>query len=255
MRFASLGSGSQGNALIVEAGHTRILLDCGFSVADTTRRLCRLGIRPEELSAIIVTHEHDDHIGGVARFARKHALTTWMTAGTYRGLERLFDADIDLRLIQGYAPFAIGDILVLPYPVPHDAREPAQFVFSDGVARLGVLTDVGYVTPHIKLCLSGCQALVMECNHDPGLLERSDYPASLKQRIASRFGHLDNAQAALLLSTVDCSRLQHVLAAHLSETNNRPELAREALAAALRCAQDWVGIADQHGGSAWRDIM
>lgn len=255
MRFASLGSGSQGNALIVEAGRTRILLDCGFSVADTTRRLCRLGIRPEELSAIIVTHEHDDHIGGVARFARKHALTTWMTAGTYRGLERLFDSDIDLRLIQGYAPFAIGDILVVPYPVPHDAREPAQFVFSDGAARLGVLTDVGYVTPHIKLCLSGCQALVMECNHDLELLERSDYPASLKQRIAGRLGHLDNAQAAHLLYALDCTRLQHVLAAHLSETNNRPELAREALASALRCTQDWIGIAEQQGGSTWREIV
>jgi phosphoribosyl 1,2-cyclic phosphodiesterase len=255
MRFASLGSGSQGNALIVEAGRTRILLDCGFSVADTTRRLCRLNIRPEDLSAIIVTHEHDDHIGGVARFARKHGLTTWMTAGTYRGLEKLFDSDIDLRLIQGYAPFAIGDILVVPYPVPHDAREPAQFVFSDGALRLGVLTDVGHATPHIRLCLSGCQALVMECNHDPELLERSDYPASLKQRIASRFGHLDNAQAAQLLSTLDCSRLQHVLAAHLSETNNRPELAREALAHALGCTQEWIGIAEQQGGSPWREIV
>jgi len=255
MRFASLGSGSQGNALIVEAGRTRVLLDCGFSVADTTRRLLRLGIRPEELSAIIVTHEHDDHIGGVARFARRHALSTWMTAGTYRGLEKLFDSDIDLRLIQGYAPFAIGDLLIMPYPVPHDAREPAQFVFSDGAVRLGVLTDVGYPTPHIKLCLSGCQALVMECNHDSGLLELSAYPASLKQRIASRFGHLDNAQAEDLLSTLDRSRLQHVLAAHLSETNNRPELARAALARALGCTQDWIGIAEQQGGSPWREIL
>jgi len=169
-------------------------------------------------------------------------------------LEKLFDPDIELRLIQGYAPFAIGDLLVMPYPVPHDAREPAQFVFSDGAVRLGVLTDVGYATPHIKLCLSGCQALVMECNHDPALLERSDYPASLKQRIASRFGHLDNGQAEHLLSTLDCSRLQHVLAAHLSETNNRPELARAALSRALGCTQDWIGIAEQYGGSAWREI-
>ncbi len=255
MRFASLGSGSQGNALIVEAGCTRVLLDCGFSVADTTRRLCRLGIRPEELSAVLVTHEHEDHIGGVARFARKHALTTWMTAGTYRGLEKLFEPGIDLRLIQGYAAFAIGDLLITPYPVPHDAREPAQFVFGDGAVRLGVLTDVGYATPHIRVCLSGCHALVMECNHDTGLLELSNYPASLKQRIASRLGHLDNAQAEHLLAALDCSRLQHVLAAHLSETNNRPELAKAALARALGCRQDWIGIAEQHGGSAWREIV
>jgi phosphoribosyl 1,2-cyclic phosphodiesterase len=254
VRFASLGSGSQGNALLVEAGSTRILLDCGFSVADTTRRLSRLGIHPEQLSAIIVTHEHDDHIGGVARFARKHALAIWMTAGTYRGLEKLFEPDVDLRLIQGYAAFVIGDISVEPFPVPHDAREPAQFVFSDGLRRLGVLTDVGHGTPYIQRCLSGCHALVMECNHDPALLECSDYPESLKQRIASRFGHLDNAQAADLLLALDCSRLQHVLAAHLSETNNRPELAREALARALNCTEDWIGIAEQQGGSAWRQI-
>jgi phosphoribosyl 1,2-cyclic phosphodiesterase len=255
VRFASLGSGSQGNALLVEAGRTRVLLDCGFSLADTTRRLARLGIRPEDLSAIIVTHEHDDHIGGVARFARKHRLPTWMTAGTYRGLEKLFEPDIDLRLIQGYAAFAIGDLCVEPYPVPHDAREPAQYVFSDGARRLGVLTDVGHGTPYIQRCLSGCDALVMECNHDPALLEGSDYPHSLKQRIASRFGHLDNAQAAALLSAIDRRRLQHVLAAHLSETNNRPDLARDALSRALGCARDWIGIADQYGGFEWRQIV
>lgn len=255
MRFASLGSGSQGNALIVEAGSTYVLLDCGFSLADTTRRLARLGIQPEQLCAIVVTHEHDDHIGGVARFARKHAIPIWMTAGTYRGLEKLFEPDIDLHLIQGYALFSVGDIMVEPYPVPHDAREPAQFVFSDGARRLGVLTDVGQGTAYIQRCLSGCDALVMECNHDPALLECSDYPQTLKQRIASRFGHLDNAQAADLVAALDCSRLQHVLAAHLSETNNRPSLAREALARALGCTPDWIGIAEQHGGSAWREIV
>jgi len=255
VRFASLGSGSQGNALLVEAGSTRVLLDCGFSVAQTTRRLSRLGLGPEHLSAIIVTHEHDDHIGGVARFARKHGLATWMTAGTYRGLEKLFEPDIDLHLIQGYSAFAIGDVLVEPYPVPHDAREPAQYVFSDGARRLGILTDVGHVTPHIRSCLSGCNALVMECNHDAGLLESSDYPAPIKQRIASRLGHLDNTQAAQLLSAVNCDRLQHVMAAHLSETNNRPELARQALSQALGCSPDWIGIAEQHGGSEWRQII
>jgi len=254
VRFASLGSGSQGNALIVEVRSTRVLLDCGFSLADTTRRLARLGIRPEQLRAIVVTHEHDDHIGGVARFARKHAIPTWMTAGTYRGLEKLFEPDIDLHLIEGYAAFSVGDIAVQPYPVPHDAREPAQFVFSDGARRLGVLTDVGYATAHIQRCLSGCDALVMECNHDPALLACSDYPEPLKQRISSRFGHLDNSQAADLLAALDGSRLQHVLAAHLSEANNRPGLAQEALARALGCTQDWIGIAEQNGGAAWRQI-
>jgi len=254
VRFASLGSGSQGNALIVEAGGTRVLLDCGFGLADTTRRLARLGLQPEQLCAIVITHEHDDHIGGAARFARKHEIPIWMTAGTYRGLEKLFETDIDLHLIQGYAPFPVDDISIEPYPVPHDAREPAQFVFSDGARRLGVLTDVGQATAHIQRCLSGCDALVMECNHDPALLAYSDYPEPLKQRISGRFGHLDNAQAADLVAALDCTRLQHVLAAHLSESNNRPALAREALARALGCAQDWIGIAEQEGGSPWRQI-
>ena len=158
-------------------------------------------------------------------------------------------------LIQGYTPFSVGDIAIEPYPVPHDAREPAQFVFSDGTRRLGVLTDLGHGTAYIQRCLSGCDALVMECNHDPQLLECSNYPEPLKQRIASRFGHLDNAQAADLVAALDCSRLQHVLAAHLSEANNRPDLARQALAGALGCTQDWIGIADQQGGSGWRQIV
>jgi phosphoribosyl 1,2-cyclic phosphodiesterase len=253
MRFASLGSGSQGNALVVECGRTRLLLDCGFSVADTTRRLARLELTPADLSGVIVTHEHEDHIGGVARFARKHGLPAWMTAGTYRGLERLFD-DVDLHLIRGYQAFAVGDVRVEPFPVPHDAREPAQFVFTDGARRLGVLTDVGHVTAHIRVTLSGCDALVLECNHDAGMLETSDYPYSLKQRIASRFGHLDNTESARLLGAMDCTRLQHIVAAHLSESNNRPDLARGALASVLGCHPDWIGVAEQQHGSGWRQI-
>jgi phosphoribosyl 1,2-cyclic phosphodiesterase len=253
MRFASLGSGSQGNALLVEVNATRILLDCGFGLSDTTRRLARLGVTPEQISAILVTHEHDDHIGGVARFARKHRIPVWLTGGTLRGLEALFDAGIDLCFIRGYAEFAIGDILVTPFPVPHDAREPAQFVFSDGNYRLGVLTDAGYVTPHMQRCLRGCSGLVLECNHDSRLLDQSDYPPSVKVRIASRFGHLDNQSAAgLLASLIEGSALQHVVAAHLSASNNTPDLARRSLAEVLNCDLQWVGIADQQSGFAWR---
>lgn len=254
MRFASLGSGSEGNALLVEAGNTRLLLDCGFGLAEATRRLARLGVTPQDLSAIVVTHEHQDHIGGVARFARKHRLPVWLTAGTLRGLEGLFDDDVEVVLVRGYAGFAVGNILVEPFPVPHDAREPAQYVFSDGARRLGVLTDAGHVTAHMQRCLTRCDALVLECNHDAGLLQAGDYPQKLKARIASRFGHLDNAAASALLAGLDRSRLQHVVAAHLSQSNNRPELARGALAEALGCALDWIGIADQHSGLAWRQL-
>jgi phosphoribosyl 1,2-cyclic phosphodiesterase len=255
MRFASLGSGSQGNALVVEASTTRILLDCGFGLSEATRRLARIGIAPRDLSAIVVTHEHDDHIGGVARFARKHRVPVWVTSGTLRGLEDLFYPEVSVCLIRGYAGFSIGDIRIDPFPVPHDAREPAQFVFSDGAHRLGVLTDAGHVTAHMRHCLNGCNALVLECNYDPELLRTGDYPEPLKDRISSRLGHLDNASAAALLAALELNRLQHVVAAHLSQSNNRPELARGALAAVLGCAAHWVAIAEQQAGLSWRQLV
>jgi len=254
LRFAILGSGSQGNALVVEAGSTRLLLDCGFAASETARRLALRGLVPGDLSGILVTHEHDDHIGGVARFARKHKLPVWITPGTLRGLEPLFEGIAALHLIEGYAPLCIGDVEVRPFPVPHDAREPAQYVFGDGAARLGVLTDVGCITPWIQSMLAACDALVLECNHDPGLLSSSDYPPPLKQRISSRFGHLDNQAAAALLGAMPAGRLRHVVAAHLSQSNNRPELARGALAAALSCTPDWIAVADQDSGLGWRTV-
>ena len=254
LRFAILGSGSQGNALVVEAGDTRLLLDCGFATNETLRRLGQLGLAPADLSGILVTHEHDDHIGGVARLARKYRLPVWMTPGTLRGLEALFDGVSNVQRIEGYAPLCIGDVEVQPFPVPHDAREPAQYVFGDGDVRLGVLTDTGWVTPWIQSMLASCTALVLECNHDLGLLSSGDYPPALKQRISSRFGHLDNQAAAGLLAGVDCARLRHVVAAHLSQSNNRPELARGALAAALGCTADWIAVADQDAGLDWREV-
>lgn len=254
MRFASLGSGSQGNALVVESGATRILLDCGFGLAETVARLGRLGLAPADLSAIVVTHEHDDHIGGVARLARRHGLPVWLTHGTLTGFEALFSGVNAVHIISGYGAFSVGDLQVEPYPVPHDAREPAQFVFGDGARRLGVLTDTGCSTPHIESVLSRCQALVLECNHDLGMLEASSYPPRLRSRIAGRYGHLDNAAAADLLSRLDNSSLQHLVAAHLSQENNRPDLARQALADVMGCAAEWVAVADQSDGLDWRQI-
>ena len=193
LRFASLGSGSQGNALVVACGATRVLLDCGFGIAETAARLQRLGLTPDELAAIVVTHEHEDHIGGVARLARRFSIPVWLTHGTLRGFEALLEG-VPLRVIEGYRAFEVGGIRVEPYPVPHDAREPAQFVFGDGQRRIGVLTDAGESTRHIEKVLSGCDALVLECNHDSGMLARSSYPARVRERIAGRLGHLDIEQ-------------------------------------------------------------
>jgi phosphoribosyl 1,2-cyclic phosphodiesterase len=254
IRFASLGSGSQGNALIVDAGETRVLLDCGFSSREAAARLARLGMAPDELTAIVVTHEHGDHVGGVFAFARRHRLTVYLTHGTHAAAPRGSAPLPECRLIEGHTPFAIGSLQVQPFPVPHDAREPVQFAFSDGVRRLGVLTDTGTITPHIVDTLRVCDGLVLECNHDHALLAASRYPASLRRRIGGRFGHLENEQAAALLRQIDTGRLQHVLAAHLSQENNRPELAARALASALGCSEDWIGVADQDGGFDWRQL-
>lgn len=251
MRFASLGSGSRGNALVVEAGRTRILLDCGFGPRNLAARLARVGLLPEDIDAILVTHEHADHVGGVAACARRYGLDVFLTHGTLGAAPM---ADVGVTVIDSHASFAVGDLELDPFPVPHDAREPAQFVFSDGACRLGVLTDAGCVTPHMVEMLSGCQALVLECNHDAAMLAGGRYPPHLKRRIAGRFGHLDNAAAADLLAQVDRSMLRHVVAAHLSQENNTPALATAALAAVLGCTPDWVGVASQEEGCDWRDV-
>ena len=256
MRFASLASGSRGNCLVVEGGGTRVLLDCGLSPRETRRRLGRLGVAPEGLSGILLTHEHDDHVGGAFAFAAAHSLTLYLTRGTLRAAAdagKLVDG-VRTELIDGRGAFAVGGIEARPFTVPHDAREPVQYVLSDGALSLGVLTDIGAPTAHVIDMLSGRDALVLECNHDPALLRDGGYPRWLKERIGGPLGHLDNEQAAGLLGALDRSRLQHVIGAHLSQQNNRPELARAALAGALGCAADWVGLATQDEGFGWRDL-
>jgi len=254
VRFASIGSGSEGNGLLVEAGNTRILIDCGFGVRDTVARLARLGVTPESLTAILVTHEHNDHAGGVPAFAGKYDIPVWLTFGTIFEVGDRFDGIAQIFGFDSHDVFRIGDLEIHPFPVPHDAREPVQFVVSDGQHRLGLLTDIGGSTPYVQASLTGCSALVLECNHDRELLATSDYPHSLKNRIAGRFGHLHNEAAAALLAALDTSRLQHIVAAHLSRQNNTPAKARAALAGALRCAEDWIGIADQAEGFGWRAL-
>jgi phosphoribosyl 1,2-cyclic phosphodiesterase len=254
MRFASLGSGSDGNGLLVEVAATRILADCGFSLGDTVERLARCGVEADSINAILITHEHDDHVGGVARLARKYKIPVWGTHGTLQAAAKSFAGVDAVKIFDCHQRFAIGDIEIQPYTVPHDAREPSQFVFGDGARRLGLLTDAGALTAHMQAVLSGLDALVLECNHDLDMLWGGAYPQRLKERIAGKFGHLDNNTAAQLLTLIDCSRLQHLVAAHLSKQNNTPELACAALAPALGCSLEWIGVATQNEGFAWRQI-
>jgi len=255
VRFCSLGSGSEGNALLVSVGQTMVLMDCGFGLRDVILRLARFGISPEQLSGIVVTHEHGDHVGGVARLARKFNLPVWLTHGTLRSQPKAFAEIAQIHEIDPHQAYVIGDLEVTPFPVPHDAAEPVQFVFSDGLRRLGVLTDTGSGTPHIEQTLSGCHALVLECNHDNGMLMESAYPYSLKQRVGGRFGHLNNSEAAGILSRLDTGNLQHIVAAHLSRKNNTAELAVRALSGALDCEESWVCVATQDEGFAWRELI
>lgn len=252
MRFASLGSGSRGNATLIEADGTRILVDCGFSLTETRSRLARLDVEAASITAILVTHEHSDHASGVARLAARFQIPVWCTAGTLNACGR-FGIEI-AELFNPHVPFAIGDLEVTPVAVPHDAREPSQFIFTDGDRRLGVLTDTGHITPHIERMLDGCQALLLECNHDSTRLLEGPYPQSLKVRVGGPLGHLSNDQAAGLLKSLDLSGLRHLVAAHLSDKNNTPQLARAALAEAAGCETDWIEVADQSEGLDWRTL-
>ena len=256
MRFASLASGSGGNCLVAQAGGTTVLIDCGLSLTETERRLERAGVAPGGIAAILVTHEHGDHAGSAFEFAAAHRVALHLTHGTLGALRdegKALDG-VRVSLVNGRQSFFVDGLQVMPFTVPHDAREPVQYVLSDGAAKLGVVTDVGTSTPHLEKNLSGLDALVLECNYDRDLLWNGAYPRWLKERIAGPFGHLDNRDSERLLAALDHTRLKHVIGAHLSQQNNRPELARAALARAMGCEESWIGLATQDDGFGWRAI-
>lgn len=252
IRFASLGSGSKGNATLVEVGSTRVLLDCGFSVKETEKRLLRLGCEPSSLSGVVVTHEHGDHVNGVGRLSRKYKLPVWLTVGTHHAAKDT--GFTETNFIDTHDAFAINDIHLQAFPVPHDAREPCQFVFSDGVLRLGVLSDLGRDTPHVLESLASLDALMLECNYDYDMLMQGEYPYSLKQRVSGGLGHLDNRQSEAILKKLDLSKLQHLLGGHVSEKNNLKEYALAALYRGADCEEEWVSMACQEQGFAWREV-
>ena len=257
MRVRSLGSGSSGNAMVVEArdgaSTTRVLVDCGFSVRELRRRLGSSALDMTDIDAVVVTHEHGDHAGCAVTLARRFGVQLWTSRGTWSAIGA--DADgVQPQWLCDRQPAAIGALQLLPFAVPHDAREPLQFCFTDGRSQLGVLTDIGSLTPAVVERLQGCDALVLECNHDLQMLSDSTYPPLLKARIAGKRGHLSNDTAAELLGLVQHARLRHIVAAHLSERNNRPDLARSALAAVLGCSADDVGVADPLSGFDWIDL-
>jgi phosphoribosyl 1,2-cyclic phosphodiesterase len=257
LRACSLGSGSGGNALVVEAHDgaavTRVLVDNGFNLKELGRRLSRAGLAFDDIDAVLVTHEHSDHVGGVARVARKAGIPVYCSEGTARG-SGLGEQGVDWRELVSGVRFELGALIIDPYEVPHDAAEPLQFVFGDGDRWLGLLTDAGDATRLIVAALRRADALLIECNHDEQMLRTGPYPSFLKARIGGPHGHLSNAQAAALLQQLDGARLRWVAAAHLSAHNNTPALACAALSGALGCAVADIGVADQDAGLDWRMV-
>lgn len=258
LRFTNLGSGSTGNATVVEARCgtlvSRVLIDCGMTLKALDARLARAGLAANQIDAVFVTHEHGDHVGCAHAFALRGRTAVWMSHGTHAAIGAP-DFEGLLQLACNGSAIEIGALRLDPFTVPHDAREPLQLTCSDGAVRLGVVTDLGHATPHVIAALADCSALLLECNHDPQLLAASRYPAFLKRRVGGPYGHLANAAAAGIARSVAAhGRLRQVVAAHLSLTNNRPELAREALAPALGCLPEDVGVADAELGADWRHV-
>ena len=245
-RFASLGSGSRGNGTLVELGGELILVDCGFTLKQALQRLARLGVAPGDLSAILVTHEHSDHVGGVAALAHRYAIPVHASFGTLKA------AGLYGHAFDSHAPFQIGAVSVRPVIVPHDAREPTQFTFEHGGVRLGVVSDLGHATPFVCEQYAGCHGLFMESNYDPAMLLGGRYPEPVKRRISGNLGHLSNEQAAGFLATVAHDALQ-VVVGHVSEQNNHPELL-EAAFDGLRDRVAYLDFATQDHGVGWVQV-
>ncbi len=251
MRFAVLGSGSRGNSALVSSSDTRILIDCGFPLREIIKRLARLGLSPAQLDAILVTHEHADHIHGVELLARHYQIPVYLSAGTLSGMRRPVHP---AELLRAGQRLAIRGLEVQVVGVSHDAREPTQFVLSDGQRRFGMLTDLGMATAEVLECYCAVDALVVEANHDSTMLAGGPYPYFLKARVGGSRGHLNNHQSAELVKQLDWGRMQHLVLAHLSEKNNSPQLARQTFVDTLGCDPGWLQVADQYSGLDWREI-
>ncbi|HRN74616.1 MBL fold metallo-hydrolase [Ottowia sp.] len=251
LRFRSLASGSSGNATLVEAfdglHHTRVLIDCGLGGRQLDERLARAGVSPSELDGIFITHEHGDHVGCAVKVAARFGIPLCLSAGTLAALSLTALPPLTLHLASDGQTLEIRGLQITPFTVPHDAREPLQLRCSDGDRVLGILTDAGHVTPHALENLAGAHALMLESNHDSELLAGSSYPPFLKRRVAGSHGHLSNVQAAAALAALHHGALRTVVGAHLSERNNRPALARAALAGALACGIDDILLTSRAG--------
>lgn len=252
LQVASLGSGSAGNALLVRSKDTLLLLDCGFTLKETTARMERLGLSPANIDGVLLSHEHGDHVRGVGPLSRKFAKAVWLTHGTFHALRD--NRFTHSNLISAHQPFSIGDIHIDPFPTPHDAAESCQYVFTHETVRFACVTDLGTCTPHVEEKLAGVSGLLIESNYDEDMLRNGPYPASLQARIRSDFGHLGNVQAGELVKRLDHAGMQTILLGHLSEQNNSDDAASSTMMKYLPADDNRVTVLPQHSASAWFDL-
>lgn len=250
LRFASLGSGSRGNATLVQTDTTLVLVDCGFAARELERRCVELGVNLDQLNAILVTHEHGDHQRGVGPVARRYQVPVWLTPGTARSAK--FGELPSRHFINMHAAaVTLGDLEITPVAVPHDAREPVQFIFRHAGNSFGMLTDLGHITPHVQASYAELDALLLEANHDTQMLAQGPYPPALQKRVGGDYGHLNNQQAADFLGKTQLQHLRYLVVAHLSEQNNQPALAQETLCAVDERVEACLSLLQQASPSDW----
>lgn len=245
MAVASLGSGSRGNGTLVSIGGAVFLVDCGFNLKQTEQRLARLQLSPGDVTAILVSHEHSDHIAGVTALSHRYGIPVYASYGTLKNGPK----DFSCQTFDGDVPFDIAGVTINPVVVPHDAREPTQFVLQYNQTKIGVLSDLGSITQHVVAQFTGCDYLLLEANHDRAMLERGSYPPALKRRVGGDLGHLSNTQALELLEHIANESL-HVVIGHISEQNNDMAIV-ERLFAPLRARLASLSLASQKEGQAW----
>ena len=256
MRFCSLGSGSSGNSFVIQDNVTTLLVDCGFGLNETVSRLERYDIKPDQLNAILLTHEHEDHIKGAFSFSNKYKIPIYLSYGTFKMCKKSINDnyDINFNIIHGMKSFMISNIEVTPIPVPHDAREPFQFMFKSNTKSIAIITDLGFVTNHLIKILKEIKALVIEFNHDKKMLSNSDYPQSLKDRVSGMYGHLENMESVKLIKSINHTGIKWIAAAHLSEKNNDENLVRRLISDATLKEKGMIKIIDQKRGMDWLNI-
>jgi len=231
----------------------RMLIDCGLGIRQLSLRLGEAGFLPAEIHAIFITHEHGDHVGCALTLALRYRIPVWMSHGTYLAMGSP-DFEGLLHIARDGKTIELGGLQLMPFTVPHDAREPLQLSCTDGSAKLGILTDLGHATPHVMAHLQACNALLLECNHDTELLSQSVYPPFLKRRVGGQYGHLSNHAAADIACAVTHSGLTHLVAAHLSAQNNRPDLVQSVMSEALGCNSSDIVVASASSGTPWLQV-